>query len=183
MWKTLLVAIMICLATPARADIASVYVQGNGGVASGHVNGVPEGNAAPEYEGALGGQLGARLFVGEAYIDHAAFARNRGITRYVLGARGGLGVGGLSLFGRAGVGYLDERGGALAGGSMVDRHGLVARAGGGLESSLGSGFFLGGAVEAEYFRVSPNGTSMFGDESRTGTDMFGYMYLKLQIAL
>jgi hypothetical protein len=183
MWKTLHVAIVICLAAPAHADIASVYVQGNGGVASGHVNGVPEGNAAPEYEGALGGQLGARLFFAEAYVDHAAFARNRGNHAIRTGCtrrsrcRWSLAV----SVARASA--ISTSAGCAC--RRVDGRPswLIARAGGGLESSLGSGFFLGGAVEAEYFRVSPNGTSMFGDESRTGTDMFGYMYLKLQIAL
>ena len=181
----MLVAMVICVAAPAHAELAAVYLQGNGGLTSGRVNEVPEGSASPDYGPAIGAQVGARLLFGEAYIDHVAFSGDRAITRYVLGARGGLGFSGIELFGRAGIGYLDERGGAIAGRMepMLDRRGLIARAGGGLENSLGYGFYFGGAVEAEYFRVSPDGTSMFGDASRTGTDMFGYLYLKLQVGI
>jgi hypothetical protein len=183
--RFMLVAAVICIAVPAHADLAAVYLQGNGGLASGRVNQPPEGGASPDYGPAFGAQLGARVLFGEGYIDHTAFSGSRGVTRYVLGVRGGVGLGDIKLFLRGGVGYLSEHGGALAGELMPmrDRRGFIARGGGGVESSLGGGFYLGGAVEAEYFHVSPHDASMFGDEARSGTDMFGYLYLKLQFGL
>jgi hypothetical protein len=176
---------VICVAPAARADLAAVYVQGNGGVTSGSVSDRPSGSQSPSHGAAFGVQAGARLLFGEGYLDHTAFTEGGSATRYVLGVRGGAGLFGLGIFARAGVGYLDEDGGALAGGlePMPERRGVIARAGGGLEKSLSYGLHAGAAVESEYFRISPRGVAVFGDKATSGSDLFGYLFLKFQLGI
>jgi len=157
-------ALVCAHAHPARADLAAVYVQGSGGVTSGTVDELGSGSAA------LGGRIGARVLMGELYLDRVGLASEATTTRYVLGVHGGLGLAGVTLHGGAGLGYLSEQAGAAA--EMTERRGAVARVGGGLETGLHYGLHAGAALEAESVVV--------GD---TGSDVIGYLYLKLQLGV
>jgi len=157
--------VLVCaLAHPARADLAAVYVQGSGGVTSGTVDALGDGSAA------LGARVGARVLLGELYLDRVGLASDATTTRYVLGVHGGLGLAGITLHGGAGVGYLSEQAGAAA--EMTERRGGVARVGGGLETGLHYGLHAGAALEAESFVIG-----------ETGSDVIGYLYLKLQLGV
>jgi hypothetical protein len=162
---TVTCALVCALAQRAHADLAAVYIQGNGGVTSGTVDDLGSGNAA------LGGRAGARIMFGELYLDRAGLASAMSTTRYVLGVHGGLGLAGITLNGAAGVGYLTEHA-ADATMPVDERHGAIMRVGGGLETGLSHGLHAGAALEAESFVVGS-----------TGSDVFGYLYLKLQIGV
>jgi len=155
-------ALVCAHAHPARADLAAIYVQGNGGVTSGTVDELGSGSAA------LGARIGARVLVGELYLDRAGLASAATSTRYVLGVHGGLGLAGISLQGSAGLGYLREDSTE----PMTDRDGAVARVGGALETGLHYGVHAGAALEAESFVAGAS-----------GSDVFGYLYLKLQLGI
>src|SRR5690349_7008087 len=89
--------VLVCaLAHRAHADLASVYVQGNGGVTSGTVDELGSGTAA------LGGRAGVRVLFGELYLDRAGLASAVSTTRYVLGVHGGIGLAGIRLNGAVG---------------------------------------------------------------------------------
>ena len=156
-------ALVCAHAHPARADLAAIYVQGNGGVTSGTVDELGSGSAA------LGARVGARVLVGELYFDRAGLASAATSTRYVLGVHGGLGLAGISLQGSAGLGYLREDSTAAP---MTDRDGAVARVGGALETGLHYGVHAGAALEAESYVAGAS-----------GSDVFGYLYLKLQLGI
>ena len=176
-------AVMALGAAPARAEIASVYLGGYGGLTS-HPSGDPNAGANALTPG-LGLELGARLLIFDAYVDHSAFLEGRGVTRVIAGLHVGFGVAGLRFRLRAGVGPVFEQGGALAGtvADTRDRHGLVARAGVAVEKRLSPKVLaIGLGVDGEYFTLD----AASGEPSTVhsqGSDVLASLRLRFELGI
>jgi hypothetical protein len=95
--------VLFGVASTARAEVAAIWAEGQGGLDSPTSQG---SSATP----ALGLRLGARLFVFEGYLDHTGFGDGSAVNRGIVGLRGGFGSGDTRLVLRAGAGVLDEEG-------------------------------------------------------------------------
>jgi hypothetical protein len=175
----------------AHADLAAIYLEGNGGFVAGETGELAPGGEEPDHGAAIGYRLGARVLFIESYIDRQNFS-NGSVTRRALGGYGSAGIGGLRLYGRAGIGIINESEGALAGDIMpasarstadLDRNGVLAYIGGGLEKEVAYALSLGVGLQSEYFRLKPRDESMFGDEATNGADVFAFAYLKFELGL
>ena len=157
----------------AQADVANVYAKAQGGTLS---------NDAVDPSAALGWQLGGQLFFLEAYANQTYLDSDVWARRLVIGPVIDFDIGTkweLTL--RAGIGLLQERGGALTGNVAATdtRNGVVARIGGSLERSLSRLVSAGVAVDAERFAVDDTG--LF--ESDSGEAFFLSGFLKFELGL
>jgi hypothetical protein len=171
----------------ARADVAALFADGHGGIESGgtsEATGATGGNGSSPSAG-LGYQLGARLLIFEGYYDHTGFGGGAGISRGILGFRGGFGTNDLRLVLRAGAGILDEQGGALSGRppGMPDRRGEVGRVGAALEGRVARLLLVGFGVDGEAFAL-PAATGPYGSmPSTVGTDVFANLHLLFELGV
>jgi hypothetical protein len=190
MMKTIIPAMAglcaLAASSSARADIAAVFADGHGGIESGagttEVNGA---NTSSSPSAGLGYRLGARLLIFEGYYDHTGFGDGAGITRGILGFRGGFGTNDLRLVLGAGAGIIDEQGGALSGRppGMPDRRGEVGRVGAALEGRVARLLLVGFGVDGEAFTL-PAATGPFGSMSSTvGTDVFANLHVLFELGI
>ncbi len=169
----------------AHADIAALFADGHGGIESG--GGTSEANGAngSSSSAGLGYRLGARLLIFEGYYDHTGFGGGAGITRGIVGFRGGFGTNDLRLVLRAGAGIIDEQGGALSGRppGMPDRRGEVGRVGAALEGRVARLLLVGFGVDGEAFTL-PAATGPFGSmPSTVGTDVFANLHVLFELGV
>jgi hypothetical protein len=176
---------LACSAGAARADIAALFADGHGGIESGggtsEANGANGGSSSP----GLGYRLGARLLIFEGYYDHTGFGGGAGITRGIVGFRGGFGSNDLRLVLRAGAGIIDEQGGALSGRppGMPDRRGEAGRVGAALEGRVARMLLVGFGVDGEAFTL-PAATGPFGSmAATTGTDVFANLHVMFELGV
>jgi hypothetical protein len=172
----------------AHADIAALFADGHGGIESAPSSNETTSGASnpssPSTAG-LGYRLGARLLIFEGYYDHTGFGGGAGITRGIVGLRGGFGSNDLRLVLRAGAGVIDEQGGALTGRlpGMPDRSGAVGRVGAALEGRVARLLLVGLGVDGETFEL-PAMVGPFGSASSTvGTDIFANLHLMFEIGV
>ena len=97
----------------ARADVAAVFADGHGSVAT--QGGPTNADGTSSSATGVGFRLGARLLIFEGYYDYTGFGRGTSVGRGILGVRGGFGTQQLRLVLRAGAGVIEEEGGALTG--------------------------------------------------------------------
>jgi hypothetical protein len=187
--KTILSAMvgvgLLAASGAARADIAAVFADGHGGIESGA--GTTEANGAngSSPSAGLGYRLGARLLIFEGYYDHTGFGGGAGITRGIVGFRGGFGTNDLRLVLRAGAGVIDEQGGALSLrlDGMPDRHGAVGRVGAALEGRVARLLLVGFGIDGETFEL-PAMTGAFGSAPSTvGTDVFANLHVMFELGV
>jgi len=165
----------------ARADVAALFADGHGGIEN--AGGGETAGAAPSTTG-LGYRLGARLLIFEGYYDHTGFGGGAGVTRGIVGLRGGFGTNDVRLVLRAGAGVIDEQGGALTGHlpGMPDRQGAVGRVGAALEGRVARLLLVGVGVDGETFEL-PAMTGSFSAPSTVGSDIFANLHLLFELGV
>ena len=176
---------LVAATGPARADIAALFADGHGGIESGSGTYETSSTNANQSNAGLGYRLGARLLIFEGYYDHTGFGGGAGITRGIVGLRGGFGTNDVRLVLRAGAGVIDEQGGALSErlAGMPDRRGAVGRVGAALEGRVARLLLLGIGVDAETFEL-PAMTGAFGSASSTvGSDIFANLHLLFELGV
>jgi hypothetical protein len=178
---------LVGTAGAARADIAALFADGHGGIESGgggsEANGTNANQSGPN--AGLGYRLGARLLIFEGYYDHTGFGDGAGVTRGIVGLRGGFGSNDVRLVLRAGAGVIDEQGGALTERlvGMPDRRGAVGRVGAALEGRVAPLLLVGFGVDAETFEL-PAMTGSFGSmPSTVGSDIFANLHLMFELGV
>jgi len=186
-----LLAVLLPCARDARADIVAVHLGGYGGLSS-HPSGalVTSGTGASDGSSVtpgLGFEAGLRLLLFEAYVDRLAFGDGRGTTRGIVGVRAGFGIAGLRVWARAGLGAVFDQGGTLsgvdAGVAVPDRHGLVARAGLGIERPLNPNVFsIGFGIDGEYFTLDSPAAAMTALHSQ-GSDILAALRFKFEVGI
>jgi len=165
----------------ARADVAALFADGHGGIENAGAG--ETAGAAPSTTG-LGYRLGARLLIFEGYYDHTGFGGGAGVTRGIVGLRGGFGTNDVRLVLRAGAGVIDEQGGALTGHlpGMPDRQGAVGRVGAALEGRVARLLLVGVGVDGETFEL-PAMTGSFSAPSTVGSDIFANLHLLFELGV
>jgi len=166
----------------ARADVAAVFADGHGGIENAGGGDMP--GASPSTTG-LGYRLGARLLIFEGYYDHTGFGGGAGVTRGIVGLRGGFGSNDVRLVLRAGAGVIDEQGGALTGHmpGMPSREGAVGRVGAALEGRVARMLLVGLGVDGETFEL-PAMTGAFGAAPSTvGSDVFANLHVMFELGV
>jgi hypothetical protein len=169
----------------ARADVAALFADGHGGIESGAGTSEANGATGNQSNAGLGYRLGARLLIFEGYYDHTGFGGGAGITRGIVGLRGGFGTNDLRLVLRAGAGVIDEQGGALSEriAGMPDRQGAVGRVGAALEGRVARLLLVGFGVDGETFAL-PAMTGPFGSAPSTiGSDVFANLHLLFELGV
>jgi hypothetical protein len=178
--------VLVGTAGAARADIAALFADGHGGIESGGGGDANGTNANQSGSNAgLGYRLGARLLIFEGYYDHTGFGGGAGVTRGIVGFRGGFGTNDVRLVLRAGAGVIDEQGGALSErlAGMPDRRGAVGRVGAALEGRIARLLLVGFGVDAETFEL-PAMTGSFGSmPSTVGSDIFANLHLLFELGV
>ena len=176
-------ALLLAGAGVARADLAAVYLQGQGGLSSASAENGSHSSNPSSGVGALGLQLGARLLIFEGYVNYDRFGEDVAVERAILGLRGGFGTSSLRLVLRGGVGGMIEQGGALTvrEPGVPNRRGVVARAGAALEGRLATALWLGAGIDSEVFYVSSG--SLFGDNAVQGSDIFASLHLLFELGI
>ena len=175
---------LVAAAGTARADVVALFADGHGGIASGGAN--DAGAATPSAAG-LGYRLGARLLLFEGYFDHTGFGGGAGVSRGILGVRGGFGFGssGVRLVLRAGAGAIEEQGGALTGrvSETPDRRGAVGRIGAAIEGRVAPLLLIGVGVDGEEYLL-PDASGPYGTMSATaGSDVFANLHLMFELGV
>jgi len=170
-------------ARAANADVVALFADGHGGIASG---GGAESAMAMPTEPGLGYRLGARLLIFEGYFDHTGFGGGAGVSRGIVGLRGGFGFGrDFRLVLRAGAGAIEEQGGALTGRvpGTPERRGAVGRIGAALEGKVAPLLFVGLGIDAEEYAL-PSATGPFGTTASTyGSDIFANFHLMFELGV
>ncbi|HEY7373453.1 MAG TPA: hypothetical protein VIF57_14935 [Polyangia bacterium] len=171
----------------ARADIAALFADGHGGIESGGGSGEANGTSSNQSgaNAGLGYRLGARLLIFEGYYDHTGFGDGAGVTRGIVGLRGGFGSNDVRLVLRAGAGVVEEQGGALTERlvGMPDRRGPVGRVGAALEGRVAPMLLVGFGVDAETFEL-PAMSGAFGSmPSTVGSDIFANLHLMFELGV
>jgi len=180
-----MVSVLALTAAPARAEIVAAYVQGQGGVSSPRTGTDPGGSGASTP--GVGVQGGVRLLMFEGYGDYMSFGGGVTTTRAIFGLRGALGLGSFRLIVRGGGGILKEEGGAVTGQALgvPAREGFVARAGVQLETKFAPTLLGGFGLDAETFSLAETGADVAAtlSERKTGSDIFGSVYLKFELGI
>jgi hypothetical protein len=176
----LVLALTLLGAGQARADVVAAWVEGHGGIESASAAPTSASTASGPM-GGLGFQLGGRVLIFEAYVDHTAFGEGAAATRGVVGLRGGFGSQSLRLVLRGGLGVLDEEGGALTGRGegTPERLGAVARAGVALERRIAAATLVGFGLDGEHFFLPATGPGGLEE----GSDVFASMHLMFEIGI
>ena len=150
-------------------------------------NSVAEPGGSRESTPGVGLQGGVRLLVFEGYGDYMSFGSGISTTRAILGIRGAVSLGSFRLILRGGGGVMKEEGGAVTGQALgaPKRDGFVARAGVQLEHKLAPMLMGGFGLDAERFSLAPSGTDVAATlaERTSGGDIFGSIYLKLDVGI
>jgi hypothetical protein len=177
------VGVVTLFAKPARADLIAAYAQGHGGLGNNEGGSRASDGSSSGLAPALGFQLGARVLIFEGYYDRTSFGSGAAVSRGILGLRFGVGSGHLRLVLHGGGGVVTEQGGALTGLrlGMVERNGIVARAGVALEQRLAPLIWGGAAVDGEAFSLAA-ATSSSGPRA-SGQDLFFSLYLKFELGV
>jgi hypothetical protein len=172
-------------ASAARADVAALFADGHGALASNPGAGESTGGNGNQSTAGLGYGVGARLLIFEGYYDHTGFGGGAGVSRGILGLRGGFGSKDARLVLRAGAGVIEEQGGALSGriAGMPERSGSVGRLGAAFEGRVSPMFLVGIGVDGETFSL-PAAAGPFGSASSTvGSDIFANMHLLFELGV
>jgi hypothetical protein len=169
----------------ARADVAALFADGHGGIASNSGATETASGTGNQSTAGLGYGVGARLLIFEGYYDHTGFGGGAGVSRGILGLRGGFGSKDARLVLHAGAGVIEEQGGALTGrlAGMPERTGGVGRIGAAFEGRVAPLFLVGLGVDGETFSL-PAATGPFGSSSSTiGTDIFANLHLLFELGV
>jgi hypothetical protein len=172
-------------ATSARADVAALFADGHGGIASNSGGAEATSGNGNQSTAGLGYGFGARLLIFEGYYDHTGFGGGAGVSRGIVGLRGGFGSDDARLVLRAGGGVIEEQGGALSGrlAGMPERTGGVGRVGAAFEGRVSPLFLVGIGVDGETFSL-PAATGPFGSASSTvGADIFANLHLLFELGV
>jgi hypothetical protein len=176
---------LLGVASAARADVAALFADGHGALASNSGGTEPTSGNGNQSAAGLGYGLGARLLIFEGYYDHTGFGGGAGVSRGILGLRGGFGSKDARLVLRAGGGVIEEQGGALTGriAGMPERTGSVGRIGAAFEGRVSPLFLVGIGVDGERFSL-PAATGPFGSASPiVGTDIFANLHLLFELGV
>jgi hypothetical protein len=171
--------------TAARADVAALFADGHGGIGSNPGTAETAAGSGNQSTAGLGYGVGARLLIFEGYYDHTGFGGGAGVSRGILGLRGGFGTKDARLVLRAGGGVIEEQGGALSGraSGMPERSGEVGRVGAAFEGRVSPLFLVGIGVDGEAFSlpaaISPTGSVA----SIVGTDLFANFHLLFELGV
>ena len=169
---------VLTAATAAHADTAGIYLRGHGGYGGASVE-EPGGNE-PSLGMVIGGELGAKILLFNAYVNYDRYLDHGSITRGILGLTSDIELAGWRLSGRIGAGLMMEKE-TLFGGDL-DHTGVVARIGVAFDRRLSAGLWLGVGVEAEYFALKPDG-DMVESTVHTGADIFGSLRLSFELGI
>ena len=167
----------------ARADIAAVFADGHGGIAT--QGGPTNADGTSSSATGLGFRLGARLLIFEGYYDYTGFGSGTSVTRGILGLRGGFGTQQLRLVLRAGAGMIEEEGGALTGRSIgtPDRRGAVARIGAAVEGRIAPMLLVGFGIDGETFVLPETGGPYGTPAPITGSDVFAKLHILFELGV
>jgi len=181
LWSAALSLAAVGVAAPraARADVAAVYAEGHGGVATGGGTGLADSSPA-----GVGFRLGARVLIFEGYYDYTDFGRDAAIGRGIGGLRAAFGAHDVRLVLRIGGGVISESGGALSGNNLdLGTHtGAVGRVGAALEAQVAPAFLVGLGIDGESFVFAePSGPGNAG--VYTGSDVFANLHLTFELGL
>ena len=172
-------------ATAARADVAALFADGHGGLGSNSGAAESTSGNGNQSNAGLGYGVGARLLIFEGYYDHTGFGGGAGVSRGIVGLRGGFGSKDARLVLRAGAGVIEEQGGALTGRlpGMPERTGGVGRIGAAFEGRVSPLFLVGLGVDGETFSL-PSAIGPYGSASSTvGSDIFANLHLLFELGV
>jgi len=162
-------------AAPARADVAAVYVQGEGGSMQRADGDMPLG---------LGWRAGAQVLFIEGYASQLYLDSGVSVSRAVVGPYIDFELGDWELVFNAGAGVIADEGGGLTGAPLPgSRAGLVARAGVALERELSALLIFGVKAEAEIFTLTGtnDATRNLAAYDESGTAVFLSAHMKFEL--
>lgn len=175
-----IVAMLTGLEAAAHAQTVGLYLRGHGGYSGGSVGELEPGGSEPSLGPVLGAEIGANVFLFNAYLNYDKYLSHGSVIRGVVGLTSGLGFSGWRLTGRIGAGLMLERGDVFGG--AADHTGVVARAGAAFDRRISAGLWLGAAIDGEYFALKPSDS---GVESsvHSGADIFASLRLSFELGI
>jgi len=168
----------------ARADLASLYIQGFGGLSGASLKEINVGEGTSSMGSVFGGEVGAKFMFLNGYVSLDDYTSRGTVTRVVLNFMGGVGFAGFNLTGRAGMGLMIEKDGVFDGMALgSNRTGATARAGVALDYGLSYGLYVGAGLDGEFYALKPTDSGVSDTSFRTGADIMLSLHVGFALGL